>query len=371
MIPCVEARGDSVVRRAMPIYVALLFAILTVFAFLVLLELRHVLFILFVSVLFAAALSGPTARLARLGIPRVVAALAIYVFALAAVVATGWLVVPPLFGQVAAFADEAPEQVERYRGLRDTYNDLRANYPALGSFDRQVSRVGESILEGAGARVVQLPGALFAALLDLLAIFVISLLLVTNRDRLVGFVLTLVHPTNRAQVEEVLDKMWTRVGYYLRAKVIVMAIIGVLTYVTLRVIGVPFAVPLAIVVAFGEVIPRVGPWLARIPLLAVAGLEGWEALLLTFGASIVIQNLKGYVISPAIEGQQLDIHPLLIFVSVLIGAALGGFAGAFIAVPLAAMLEVLFEEVILPWRQRQLAAAGPPLPPPAAEPPPV
>ena len=73
--------------------------------------------------------------------------------------------------------------------------------------------------------------------------------------------------------------MWSRVGAYLRAKVIVMAIVGALTYLALLVIGVPFPLVLAFIVALGEAIPRAGPWLARIPLLGIAALEGWE----TFG----------------------------------------------------------------------------------------
>ncbi len=361
-----EPRAESVVRRAMPVYVALLFAILTVFGLLLLVELRHVLFLIFVSVLFAAALSGPTARLEALRIPRALAAILIYVGVLAVVIGLGWLVLPPLFEQVAAFADEAPGYVDRYEGLRESYEDLREHYPALAPFDRQVARFGEAILNRAGDRVVELPAALFGIFLDMLAIFFISLLLLTNRERIVGFILTVTHPTDREQVADVIEKIWSRVGFYLRAKVIEMAIIGAITYIALRVIGVPFAVPLALVVALGEAIPRAGPWLARIPLLAVAGLQGWKTFLLTFAASVVIENLKGFVIAPVVEGHQLEIHPLLVFIAVLAGASLGGFAGAFIAVPFAAMLEVLFDEVVLPWRKRQMAASAeePPHPPP-------
>lgn len=336
-------------------YVALVLAVLTALGILVLIELRHVLFVLFVSALFAAALAGPVARLERLRVPRAVAAVSIYLLAFGLVGATGWLVLPPLAEQVATFADRAPEYAERYDALRDTYEDLSSEYPALGSFDTRVARIGDAILERAGDRVVELPGALFGIFLDLLSIFVISLLLVTNRERILAFVLSLVHPTDRRLVGELIETMWARIGAYIRAKIIVMAIVGAITYVALLLIGVDFAVPLAIVVAFGEAIPRAGPWLARIPLLSVAALEGWKTFLLVLVASVVIENAKGYVISPVVEGQQLDIHPLLVFVSVLVGAALGGFAGAFVAVPVAAMVEVLFEDVILPWRRRQFA----------------
>jgi predicted PurR-regulated permease PerM len=75
---------------------------------------------------------------------------------------------------------------------------------------------------------------------------------------------------------------------------------------------------------------------------------------LTFVASIVIQNLQGYVISPVVEGDQLEIHPLLVFVAVLVGAALGGPVGAFVAVPAAAIVDLVVQEVVIPWRRAQL-----------------
>lgn len=353
-------------RRAKPMYLALVLAFLTALAVIALLRLEHVVLIVFVSVLFAAALSGPTSRLEQWRVPSSLSVPVIYLTTLAAVVLVLWLITPPLFAQLAGFADEAPKYAERYNGLRETYNDIREHYPALGPFDRQVSRLGESIFRRVGERAVGLPSDLFKVFLDLLSIFVISTLLVSSRRRILAFVLSMVHPEYRDEVRDVLTKMWGRIGYYVRAKVIVMTIVGVLMYVALQLIGVPFAVPLSIIVAFGEIIPRAGPWLARIPLLGIAALDGWKPFVLTLVASVVIENLKGLVISPLVEGQQLDIHPLAVFISVLVGGSLFGVGGAVVAVPAMAMLQVLAEEVLIPWRQRQLELAGePPLPPPA------
>ena len=352
----IPARQGSVVGRAMPIYVGLLFAVLTIVGILVLYMLRHVLLILFVSILFAAALTGPSEWLhTRLRVPRGLAAVLIYLAVFAVLVGLGWLVVPPLLGQVAEFADRAPQYGDRYEGVRKAYGELRKDYPALPPFDDQMSRLGNAILDRAGERAASLPANLFSLFLDLLSVFVISLLLVTNRMRLRGFTLSLVGHDHRDRVAEVLDRSWARIGVYLRAKVIVMAIVGALTYVALLVIGVPFAVPLAIIVAFGELIPRAGPWLARIPLLSIAALEGPRTFLLTLVASIVIENLKGYLISPFVEGDQLDIHPLAVFVAVLVGATLAGPAGAFVAVPAAAIVDIVVREVVVPWRQEQIA----------------
>lgn len=353
---------QSVWQRAAPIYLALLLALLTWVALRALAGLGHVLFVLFASVLFAAALTRPVARLERWRVPRAASVTAIYFGALALLVGTLWLVTPPLFDQVANLGDRAPEYAERYDQVRDAYEDIREDYPSLAPFDEQVSRLGRRILDRAGARAVELPGSLFGVFLDVLSVFVISMLLVTNRERLLGFSLSLVHPTDRDFVRSLLERMWARVGAYLRAKVIVMTIVGAITYVALLLIGVPFALLLAVVVALGEAIPRAGPWLARIPLLGIAALEGWQTFVLTLVASVAIENAKGYAISPWIEGEQLDIHPLLVFVAVLVGAALGGFAGAFVAVPLAAIVDLFVRDVVIPWRRRSFATE-PPLPP--------
>jgi predicted PurR-regulated permease PerM len=354
----VEGRADSVLRRALPLYVALVLAFLTAVGVILLAQLEHVLLILFISLLFAAALSGPTERLEEVRIPRAVAVPLIYLTAMTIAVGVIWLVTPPLFDEVADFGEAAPEYVERYESVRDAYEELRERYPSLGPFDERVAGLGEAIAERAGERAFELPTALFELFLDLLSIFVISTLIVSTRERILAALLDVVHPHHRAKTRDVLVKMWTTIGFYLRAKVIVMAIVGALTYGALVVIGVPFALPLAIIVALGEAIPRAGPWLARIPLLAIAALEGLATLGITLAASVLIENLKGYVISPVVEGDQLDIHPLLVFISVLVGSALLGVAGAFVAVPAAAMLKVLYDEVVRPWRQKQLGTAG-------------
>ena len=315
------------------------------------------LLILFISVLFAAALSGPTERLEKLRVPRAVAVPLIYLATLVLVVGLVWLVTPPLFGEVGDFGEAAPGYAERYESVRDAYAELYDRYPSIGPFDERVSGLGEAIGERAAARAFELPSALFALFLDLLSVFVISTLLVSNRERILAAILELVHPRHRPKTREVLVSMWTRIGYYLRAKLIVMVIVGALMYGVLLLIGVPFALPLAIIVALGEAIPRAGPWLARIPLLAIAAFEGLATLGITLAASVLIENLKGYVISPVVEGDQLDIHPLVVFISVLVGSALLGVAGAFVAVPAAAMVQVVYDDVVRPWRLEKLAAA--------------
>jgi predicted PurR-regulated permease PerM len=354
---------ESVARRALPLYVALVGALLTAVAVLAVLRLTHLLLIVFVSMLLAAAMSDPVDFLERFRIPRLVSATLIQLAVVAGVAVGLWFMVPPLADQVTAAADSIPERVQQYEGLQKAYDDLRADYPALESLDEQAASVGERIVSGIGERLVDLPLRLGRLMLDLLAISVISALLVARRERLVRFGLSLMHPRHRDDAERVADKMWDRLGRYVRAKLIVMAIIGAITYVTLLVIDVRYPLLLAVVVAFGEAIPQIGPWIARVPLFAIAALDGGTTLILAIIASVVIENLKGYLISPWVEGDQLDIDPLVVILSVLAGGALLGPIGALVAVPAAACVQVLCEEVLIPWRRGKLERADQPVSP--------
>lgn len=337
-------------QQALPIYYALVLAIVTFFGIMLLLQLQRVLVILFISVLFAAALSRPAEYLSRAWIPRGLAVIIIYVAALGSIVLVGYLVVPPVILEIGDLGAELPSYADEFEATREAYNRVREQYPQLGSFDAQLVRISNRITTEVTDELFEVPRIFARVAFDALSIFFISIMIVSNRERILYHVLNVIHPDHRDQWEMVLGKMWRRMGRYVRAKLIVMTIIGAITYVALLIIDVRFPLLLAIIVAIGELVPRIGVWFARVPLFLIAAIDGTGTLIATYIASVVIENTKGYVISPFVEGDQLNIHPLLVFVAVLVGGTLLGVAGAFIAVPAAAMLQVVYEEVILPWR---------------------
>ncbi len=353
----VGERRESLWQRTAPIYLALLLAILTVVALLILQRLEHVLVLLFISTLFASAMSPPTDRLARLGVPTGIAVLIVQLGVLVVVAFLLWFVVPPLVEQLVTAVRSLPEQAERLRAGRGVYEDLVRDYPELSALEEEASGLASRIAGTAAGFLLGVPTVAATVLFDLLTIGVISTLIVTNRPRLLRAALVMVHPDDRPQWADVLRKMYVKIGGYVKAKVIVMVVIGLITYPVLLLLDVQYPVPLAIIVGVGETIPLIGVWIARIPLLGIALLSGPLTLGLTFLASFVIENIKAYVVSPMAESEQLDIHPLLVFVSVLVGGALLGVMGAFIAVPAAASVQVLWDEVLVPWRQSHFGEA--------------
>ena len=196
-----------------------------------------------------------------------------------------------------------------------------ADFPALPPFEEQLSRLGDAILDRAGERAAALPGDVFSIFVDLLAVFFVSLLLLTNRLRIRDFVLSLTYPDHRRRIGLVLDRTRLRIGGYLRAKVIVMAIVGALTYVSLIVIGVPFAIP-----PRDRGLRRVDPARRRLarahPTPRDRGARQSANLRADLpGVDLDPESAGGTWIPWSSRGDQLDIHPLLVFVVARVGSS--------------------------------------------------
>ena len=127
---------------------------------------------------------------------------------------------------------------------------MKRQYPEAGNFDSEVSAIAGKLATGVGGQLVNLPLTAAQLLFNLSIIYVLSTMLVIRRERMLDNMLVLVAPARRDRTRLLMEKIWFRLGAYLRAKVVVMVTVGVLMYVALRILGVPFAVPLSVFVAF-------------------------------------------------------------------------------------------------------------------------
>jgi predicted PurR-regulated permease PerM len=350
----VTAREASVFERSKPLALALIIAILALLGLRIIAELQHVLVLFFIAVLFASALARPAGVLERRGVPRGVAVGIVQAVGIAVVAGVMWLVVPPLVTQLALFSDQLPSYVTRFQHIGNEYAAVKRQYPGAGTFESEMETLAGRLAGDVGGQLVDLPLTAAKLLFDLGMVYILSTRLVMRRERLLENVLLLTSPSQRDQTRAVMETIWTRLGGYLRAKLIIMFVVGVLMYISLRLLGVPFAVPLSVIVAFGELVPKIGVWIARVPLLIIAAFQGWAILGLTFLASYLIEDVKAYVLGPRVEGHALNMDPLLTILAVLSGSVLLGAEGALIAVPFAAMLQVIFEEVVVPMRLAQI-----------------
>jgi predicted PurR-regulated permease PerM len=133
-----------------------------------------------------------------------------------------------------------------------------------------------------------------------------------------------------------------------------MTVTGVATAIGLTLIGVPFPVALGLLAFLTEAIPIAGPIIAGAVMVAVALLESPGQALATVVLVFAIQQLEGLVLVPQIQGRVISISPAVALLAVFAGGALGGVAGALVAIPVIAIATVVIDDIVIPWRHREI-----------------
>jgi predicted PurR-regulated permease PerM len=148
--------------------------------------------------------------------------------------------------------------------------------------------------------------------------------------------------------------MGWRMRRYMLAEFAGMTAIGVLTYIGLKALGMPYAFSLAAIAFLLEILPILGPWLAFIPALLVALTEGWTTTVLVCVLYLALQQIESYVIVPVFHRRGTGMPELLILAAVLAGGSLMGILGALVALPMAVIVYTLFVDVFVPWRHQRV-----------------
>lgn len=300
---------------------------------------RDVLIVLFLGLILAAALRPVVLWLER-RMPRLPAVLLIYLALLLVLSGVGLILVPPIVEQVGEVVSEAPEYWEQLEVLLE---NTEAAFPGL-DIRGELQRLPE-VLEPLAEHLIAVPLGIVSAVLGLLGVLFLSFYWLLERDRIVTRVTSLAPRDYRAHLLHMYERSEEKLGAYVRGQLVVSLIVGTLTLIGLLLLGVPYALLLAVIAAMLEVIPVLGPILAAIPAIAVATLDAlWLGVAVTV-FYIVVQQLESYVIAPKVQEVAVQISPFWILLAILVGGSVMGILGALIAVPAAVLVSVLVEEL--------------------------
>ncbi|MDP8939039.1 MAG: AI-2E family transporter [Actinomycetota bacterium] len=300
------------------------------------------------GVTLALILSFPTQALSRF-MPRGLAILGSFLLLIGLFVIAISFLVPVLLEQLAAFVSSIPALVNDANAtLRDLVEPLEGSNLLPGTPEEFIANLNENLL-GLAQDVAQgLLGGIGGFVsgtvnvgLALFGIAFISAYLLVDARRIQAAFIALAPANYRRDARELWDSLGFSLSRYLSGLGLVMFIQGALSAVALFLIGVPYALLVGAWVAITAVIPYLGAWLGAIPAvilaLSVSPTKAVIVALVFFG----IQQLEGNVLTPRIQGQALRIHPVLIFLAVIVGGELAGFLGIVFAVPTLAVIKVL------------------------------
>lgn len=325
---------------------------------------RNVLGMLFISVFLAAALGPVVELLASKGIKRSFAILLTYLMLLAGVFGLGLLVVPPIVSGVNDFAGNVPHYVEDLRNSK-TFRKYDDKYNITPKLNEQAKKLPTHISDAvAGLRTVTV--GVFGAIVQLVTILVMTFFLLLDGRRIISFLLREIGPNHGERFERIGSDVYQAVGGYVAGNVLISVIAGVSSYIVMSLAGIPFAVPLAVLVGLFDLIPLVGSTIAGAVVAIVAAVAGFPGKLIIWVVFLVIyQQVENNVIQPVVYRRTVQIHPLVVIVAVLIGGSLLGVLGALLAIPIAATVQILVKEL---WQMRREALLPPEVPPSAIQP---
>lgn len=308
--------------------------------------LAHPMLLVLAATVLASAIA-PVASYVEQWVPRIVAVLGVYAAVILVLAGIGWLIAPTLVDQAEQVVTRAPElaaDVESWLASR--------GISVEGNIGDQIS---SALTEGARTIIFLAPST-FSAGLEILLVVAMAAYFTVSGPALLDFTLTLFPPDRRAYAHDTLTEVSQTMGGYVRGSLIDGVIIGTITWVALSLLGVDFPIVLALVAFLGELIPVLGPLIAAVPAIGVAATQSITLGIVVAGFYFALQQFESYVLLPNIMKQQADIPPLLTLVALLAGAALAGFVGALLAIPLFGGAFVLFKRVAVPALRRETDA---------------
>lgn len=331
---------------------------------------RSIIGLILIAVFLAIALGPGVDAFARRGAPRSIAILAMFLTVALVVFVIGLLVVPPVVDQVQRLAADAPQYVEDLRENR-TIRRYDDRYDVSARLTEQAERLPSRLGEAASALQAVTVGV-FSTLLQLVTVLTIAFFLLLDGRRITGFVVEQVSPENRPRFTQVGLDVYRSVGGYVAGALTIATVCGLVTFLTLTILGVPFSVPLSVLMGFLALIPLVGATLGSLVVALVTLLDDFPGDTIAWiVVAIVYQQLENNVLQPQVYRRTVDLHPLVIVTAILFGASLLGVLGALVAIPIAAALQIVLRDY---WTHRRiqstvLATDGEPIeaPPPAIE----
>jgi predicted PurR-regulated permease PerM len=325
---------------------------------------------LLIAAFLAIALSGPVNFLNR-RMKRGFAIAIVYLGLMLVPVGIGAIVVPPIVNGANDLAENAPEyadDVTEFVNDNETLRDINEDYDVTEKIEEEAGKLPSKI--GDAAEVLRDVGfGLVNSIFALITILILTAFILGGGRGWLSLGLRYLPEDRARRLDGVFDRVGRAVGNYVAGALAQATIAAITAYIVLKILGVPFAAPLALIIFFLDLIPLVGATIGAVLVGLVTLFQDFPTATIIWSIySIVYQQVENNLIQPQIQKRAVDINPFLVIVSVLFGSALLGVLGALVAVPVAASIQIAMREY-LDYRgihPRPEPEDEPPPPPPDA-----
>ena len=320
---------------------ALLLILLAVFLY----QIREIVAVVLLAVVLASAIDPAARWLGHYRAPRVLSVIFIYFSAFLVLVSAFYIVVPPLFNELSSFTVQLPEYFKS--SVSNQY--LAQFFPELpSSISDYFSDIFPAIngpLQSVTGGFLETISSVFGGALSLILIIVFSFYLAVQENGIENFLRIIAPREKEAYILDLWSRSRRKIGRWLQGQILLGLLVGVLVFLGLTILQVKYALLLAVLSAIFELIPVFGPIMAAIPAVAIAFIQKPILGLLVLAFYIIVQQFENHLIYPLVVKKTVGVNSILVILSLVIGGKIAGFFGLILAVPIAAVLMEIVNDI--------------------------
>ncbi|HOH85078.1 MAG TPA: AI-2E family transporter [bacterium] len=300
---------------------------------------KEVLALVFVALIFASAFDPWVDFLQRRKWPRALSITMIYLIVIGLVAAMIYVMVPILVKEATDLANNFPYYFNKLSDFLDNLRRTFGHYGLADNFQNNLDNLATT-LSGWTLQVVSAVYGAFNGLFSVFLIMVLTFYMVVEENAIKKIVWSLTPARHQAYAIDLVGRMQLQIGYWLRGQLILCLAIFLLTYLGLSILGVKYALLLALVAGLTEAIPYLGPILGGVPAVLLAMTQSPRLALVVIVMYLIIQQLENNILVPQIMKRAANVNPITSIIVLLVGYKIGGVAGAVIAIPVATAVSV-------------------------------
>ncbi len=248
--------------------------------------------------------------------------------------------VPVLIQQTAALIDSVPDAIQKIQSSDSPISDTLRRYNVEEAAAGAINDVLKAVA-GATGSVISIAQGIFSGAAALLTILTLTIFMLIEGPKWVERMWAY-HPAHDLERDKMLLKaMYTAVSSYFSGVLLIASISAVSSAVVMTLVGLPYAIPLGLIVGLFGLIPMVGATLAAVVVVLVALFTSPTAALIMAIYFIIYQQLENNIIQPVVQGKSTELSPLVVTIAIILGASIAGLFGALVAIPVAACIKVL------------------------------
>ncbi len=340
------------INRSHPFYfgfIATLGALTAILLMRALSSLSQIFVLILIALFLATGLNPAVEALRRRGTSRAGAVAIIFSLVILSVIFFAWVVVPPVVSQGSALINKAPELLQNLKS-NPTIEYLNIQFGLVDTLQAKLTSITSdgTLLISTFGGVLGVGKSLLSGFFSTLTILVLTLYFITSLPAATKLGLQLVPASRRDRVARLTDAIISRVGAFVGSQIIIAAMAAIFVTILALLLGLPSPIAIGVIVFVFALVPLIGHFLGCSVVTIIALTQGVLIGIVAFVAYVVYVQIENYVVTPKIMKRTLNVPGVVTIISALIGTSLFGLVGGLLAVPVAASIILILDEVVIP-----------------------